>query len=78
MPHVVPLATRAGARSFTPDRAGSAASKWRRLIAGGSAVTPFTIPSLRQLLTVPLHDQAVTLLAPGNDLSLPVSLVMTE
>jgi hypothetical protein len=49
-----------------------------QLDANGGSATPFAIPSLAVLLTTPLHYQAVTVLAPGNDLSLPVSLVMTQ
>jgi hypothetical protein len=49
-----------------------------QLDGSGTASTPFGIPNIAALLTNPLHYQAVTVLAPSNDLSLPVTLVMTQ
>ncbi len=48
-----------------------------QLDAAGVGVTPITLPVANPFRRFPLHYQAVTLLAPGNDLSLPVSLVFT-
>jgi hypothetical protein len=49
-----------------------------QLDGAGVGATPFVIPPITQLLTAPLHYQAITVIAPSNDLSLPVTLVMTQ